>query len=107
MTSMVLKLKRLKGEVKKWEKLQTLKQGKELANLKMELQHLYSLFPSGILLDIEAQKLVSIKSRKEKILAHEVLTWRLKIWAIWIDHGDANTNFFHSFSSTRRNINYI
>ena len=73
----------------------------------MELQNLYSLYPLGILLLAEAQKLASIKSQKEKILAHEVLTWRLKSWAIWIEQDDANTIFFHRFASARRNINTI
>ena len=52
-------------------------------------------------------QLASLKCKKEKFLAHEVLTWKLKIRINWIDHGDANTNNFHFATSARKNANYI
>ena len=36
-----------------------------------------------------------------------MLTWRLKSRALWIEQGDANTKFFHSFASARLNNNTI
>ena len=102
-----MKLKILKGDVKKWEKSQKVKQRQEHTDLDVELQHLVFLYPLKFLLRMEAHKLVSIKNRKEKILANEVLSWRLKIQAIWIDQGDANTKIFHNFASARRNVNSI
>ena len=38
-------------------------------------------------------------------MAYEVLTWKLKSRINWIEHGDSNTKFFHSFASVRRNFN--
>ena len=41
------------------------------------------------------------------ILAHEVLTWRLKRRVLWIEQGDANTKLFHNFASPKHNNNNI
>ena len=67
----------------------------------LALQHLFSKYPFGILFEEEAHKLVSIRNQKEKILAQEVLTWRLKGQAIWIDQEDANTKKNYTFTSAR------
>ena len=107
MNSLVLKQKRLKVDVKLWEKNQKLAQGWELIALNLEIKHLFSLFPSSIFPERELQKLVSIKNRKNEILAYEALTWTLKSRALWIEHGDANTKFFHNFSFARCNYNNI
>ena len=44
---------------------------------------------------------------KGKYWAHEITTQRLKSRALWLNEGDANTRFFHSFASARRNTNTI
>ena len=51
--------------------------------------------------------LLSLKGRKEIFLAHELLTQQLKSIFKWTELGDANTKFFHSFASARRNFNAI
>ena len=48
-----------------------------------------------------------MKNKKENIIAHEVLSWKLKSRIDWIKHGDANTKFFHGVASARRNFNAI
>ena len=57
----------------------------------------------GIPNSIEADRLLALKIKKGKFLAQEVLTQRLKSRALSIGEGDANTKFFHSFASARRN----
>ena len=37
------------------------------------------------------------------MLSHQILTWKLKSRVDWIQEGDANTKFFHSFTSAKRN----
>ena len=51
--------------------------------------------------------LVVLKGRKEKFLAHELLSWQLKSRTKWVELGDANTKFFHGMASTHRNFNAI
>ena len=65
------------------------------------------LFELGILTDCEAAQLSHLKCRKENLLAHQVLTWKLKSRANWINEGDSNTNLFHCYASARRNSKYI
>jgi len=45
--------------------------------------------------------------KKQKILAAEESTWRLKSRAIWLKEGDKNTNYFHRFANKRRHANMI
>ena len=62
-----------------------------------------TLFPLGILPELDAHIMDSLKVKKGKLLAHEVLTWRLKSRALWIEQGDSNTKYFHSFATSRCN----
>lgn len=65
MTNLVQNLKRLKGAVKVWEKRKKEKQRKELVDMELESQHLFSLFPSAIFLETEVKKLASIKLQRD------------------------------------------
>ena len=49
----------------------------------------------------------ALQVRKGKYWAHEITTQRLKSRVQWIKEGDANTRFFHSFASARKNTNTI
>ena len=53
------------------------------------------------------ERLKTLQERKGKYWAHEITSQRLKSRVLWINKGDANTNFFHSFTSARRNYNAI
>ena len=65
------------------------------------------LLDSGILSIENSRKLRILLDRQEKFWAHEVTTQRLKSRVLWIKEGDANTRFFHSYASARRNTNTI
>ena len=101
------KLQRLKNEVKTWEKKKNRLRTKELAEIDIAIVALLSSHPSGILSDVDTQSLVVLKSRKDSLLAHHILTWKLKSRVDWIQEGDANTKFFHSHASDRRNLKSI
>jgi hypothetical protein len=62
---------------------------------------------SQILSQEELNLLRALKIRKEKILATEESTWRLKSPALWMQNGDKNTRFFHKYATQRRLQNSI
>ena len=107
MSRLVYKLKRPKVIVKDWEKKQKFKRSSLLAEIDKDIYSLLTSCPSVILSEAEAVFLASLKGRNKKYLSHKVLTWKLKSTINWIERGDANTKFFHSFASTRRNFNDI
>ena len=62
---------------------------------------------SGIISASNVDKLKTLQDRKDKYWTHEITTQRLKSRVQWIKEGDANTRFFHSYASARRNTNTI
>ena len=107
MSSLTHKLKILKGIVKDWEKRQVLEKSNEILDIGLEIQSLLSTRILGILTDREVAQLSYLKSRKDTLLAHQVLTWRLKSRINWINEGDTNTKLFQTYASTRRNSKSI
>ena len=107
MRSLVYKLKCLKCVVKWWEKSQLDKNCKDLLSIDSKIKALFDACPLGISLAYQSIDLAYLKFKKAKILAHEVLTWKLKSKINWINQGDPNTKFFHNTDSSRRNSNAI
>ena len=81
-----------------------MKETKEIGFAILDLLTSQSL---GILTIEESTLLSHLRARKESLLAHQILTWKLKSRVDWIQEGDANTKFFHSFSLARRNAKSI
>ena len=106
MEALTFKLCRLKGMVKEWErkkncerKLQILEINEEISNILHE--------DSGLVTASNVDKLKCLQVRKGKYWAHEVTTHKLKSRVQWISEGDANTQFFNSHASARRNSKAI
>ena len=74
----------------------------DLAILTLLLSH-----HSGILSEEASTSLILLKARKDSLLSHQILTWKLKSRVDWIQEGDANTKFFHSFAFAKRNSKSI
>lgn len=51
--------------------------------------------------------LKQLESQRDSIYLNEEKEWRLKSRALWVNYGDSNSKFFHSFASARRNNNTI
>ena len=80
---------------------------KEISEIDQAIFTLLSSQHSSILSKKETQSLVVLKRRKDSLLSHQILTWKLKSRVDWIQESDANTKFFHSFGSARRNSKAI
>ena len=107
MYSLAHNIKRLKEKVKVWTKTRTLAMKRESTEIEFEIHSLLSSCPSGILSLKDMNSLHVLRSRKDKVLAHELLTWQLKGRKKWAELGNANTKYFHSLALARINFNSI
>ena len=106
MDALTVKLRRLKCTVKDWERLKNQERKLHILDINEGISNIL-LKDSGLLSASNADKLKILQARKGKYWAHEITTQRLKREVQWIKEGDANTRFFHSFASARRNTNAI
>ena len=80
---------------------------KELAQIEEQIMNIYSQYPSSIFSKVTKNHLIEMEARKVCLLRVQAETWRLKIHAIRINHGDCNSKKFHKFSCQRKNLNSI
>ena len=80
---------------------------KEISEIDRAILTLLASHHSSILSKEASSSLALLKSGKESLLTNQILTWKLKSRVDWIQEGDANTKFFHSFVSARRNSKAI
>ena len=104
MDALTLKLRRLKCTIKEWERLKNHERKQQILDINEGISNIL-LEDSGLLSASNADKLKILQARKGKYWAHEITTQRLKSRVQWIKEGDANTSFFHSYASSRRNTN--
>ena len=93
MSALTFKLKILKEIVKAWEKNMKQTKVKEARDVDLVIQLILTTHTSGILSVNEATQLSQLKARKQDLLTHQILTWKLKSRVDWINEGDANTKF--------------
>ena len=72
------KLQRLKNTIKTWEKQKTTLRAKEISEIDLAILTLLSSHHSGILTEEASSSLILLKSRKDSLLAHQILTWKIK-----------------------------
>ena len=70
----------------------------ESSMIDLEINALLAANPSCILSLENSNILRSLRDRKKKLLAHELLSWQLKSRTKWVELGDANTKLFHSIA---------
>ena len=79
----------------------------DLSSIELDITSLLSNSHHGILSSLELDHLAFLRSERQKILDHTLLTWQLKSRAKWNLKGDFNTKYFHMLASGRRNQNSI
>lgn len=72
-----------------------------------DLEGIYLQNLDGILSNLNRNKVVDLEARKLSILKLDEERWRQKSRAIWLDKGDLNTKFFHSYVDNRRVKNFV
>ena len=73
----------------------------------LEIWTLLTSTTLGILSQVDQMTLNELRLKKKSLMAHELLTWQLNGRTTWAAQGDANTKYFHSIASGRRNHNAI
>ena len=72
-----------------------------------EINNILNSSSSGLLCHQNNERLRSLRADLNKLRDHELQSARLQSRMIWASLGDANTKFFHSVASTRKNQNSI
>lgn len=94
-------IKKCRGALAQWRSQQNTNSGKLIAQLKQQIQSLYSA-PS---IDYTQLELLKIQLQLQYRLEEEY--WRTKSRILWLQAGDKNTKYFHSKTKQRRHINRI
>ena len=79
----------------------------ELREVESKIYSLLASNSSGLFSVEDLESLKALRGRKAKLMAHEITTWMLKSRSKLAEMGDANTKYFHSIASARRNHNSI
>ena len=107
MFQMMDNLSTIKKLSKEWgNKFRELEQF-ELKYLEHKIQNIYNSNTTGIFSIEELHSLKVEEQKRNRILADEEKSCRIKSRALWLEDGDKNTKFFHRHASHRKNINTI
>ena len=80
---------------------------KYLRETEEKIEALFQGNEGGVFSVEENEVMKALEKKKEKLLEIEEKELRLKSRSLWLEAGDKNSNFFHNYSTHRRNINTI
>lgn len=101
------KLRDLKNKLKAWSKTIKGNLGLQKKNALIQLAELEEIQESRGLQDEEIASRVTLMMELEDIARKEEVAWRQRSRAVWLNHGDRNTKFFHKTANAHRRFNNI
>ena len=107
MDDLSLKLRLLKRKVKVWTREKTLEMREKSIRIEEEIKSLLETSSTGLLCSLDNIRLLALREELHRWMNHELQSARLQSRMTWETLGDANTNFFHSVATARKNQNAI
>ena len=104
MEDLPFRLRLLKGKVKSWTKLESIKMKDKSTIMEDEIRSILDYSTSAILSAGEQSRLASLKIELKKMMDHELHSARLQIRVSWALQGDANNKYFHVVASAWKTI---
>jgi hypothetical protein len=97
------RLKTMHTGLHAWDQRVLRQPKKQLRNAQRDLD----MVMRGPLSDDNEQKKLVLAQQIEKLLEQEEIKWNQRARANWLQNGDRNTAYFHSFASARKKRNFI
>ena len=98
---------RIKGLIKKRAGDKRSREDHELRQIEKDIYNIYDLEGGGYVTQESKDSLVNLQGKRNTIVLDKEETWILKSRAIWLECGDENTKFFHSYARGRKVLNTI
>ena len=102
-----MNIRNLKDAIKSWAVEKRKREDSELQQIEIELFGIYNMDGGGMMNPMKKDGLIRLEGRRITLLLEKEEMWRLKSQAIWLECGDDNTKFFHTYARGRKETNTV